>query len=81
LWFGNVYTPGGAATLDACRQMGKPFLLIFRGAGRPSEVAGWIGEKGIRVLNVAGNRESKDRGIGARVERFMGRAFARLGRG
>jgi hypothetical protein len=23
LWFGDVYTPGGAATLDACRQMNK----------------------------------------------------------
>jgi hypothetical protein len=76
-----VYTPGGAATLDACRQMGKPFLLIFQGASRPSEVVAWIGEKGIRTLNVAGNRESKDRGIGGRVERFLGRVFARLGRG
>jgi hypothetical protein len=81
LWFGNVYTPGGAATLDACRQMGKPFLLIFRGASRPSEIVAWIGEKDIRTLNVAGDREGNDRGIGGRVEAFMTRVFARLGRG
>jgi hypothetical protein len=32
-------------------------------------------------LDVAGNRESVDRGIGERVERFMLRVFRQLGRG
>jgi hypothetical protein len=49
LCFGDWMTPGGAATLDACRAMGKPFLIAYRGASRPSEVAAWIGEKGIRT--------------------------------
>jgi hypothetical protein len=80
LWFGDVYTPGGAATLDACREMGRPFLIVYNGGSvRPSEVATWIQERGVRVLNVAGNREGKARGIGDRVERFLGAVFARLG--
>jgi hypothetical protein len=57
LWFGNVYTPGGAATLDACRELGRPFLFVYRGITRPSAGVAWIGEKSIRTLNVAGNRE------------------------
>jgi hypothetical protein len=36
---------------------------------------------GVRVLNVAGNRESVSPRIGARVERFMGAVFRRLARG
>jgi hypothetical protein len=51
----------------------------FYGGTRPSEVAGWLAERGVRVLNVAGNRESVARGIGARVERFMRDVFRRLG--
>jgi hypothetical protein len=32
----------------------------------------------IRVLNVAGNRESINPGLGARVEEFLSRLFRRL---
>jgi Circularly permutated YpsA SLOG family len=63
---------GGKATLDACRALNKPFLLVFQGVTRPSQVVAWLSDKGVRVLNVAGNRESKSPGIGERVERFMG---------
>jgi len=38
-----------------------------------------IVEVKIRVLNVAGNRESKAMGIGARVERFLAEVFRQLG--
>jgi hypothetical protein len=38
----------------------------------------WIREKGVRVLNVAGNRESSAPGIGVRVERFLGAVFRQL---
>jgi hypothetical protein len=39
---------------------------------RPSQVVAWLAEKGVRVLNVAGNRESTAPGVGERVERFLG---------
>ena len=38
------------------------------GVTRPAEVAGWIRDNGIAVLNVAGNRENVNPGIGERVE-------------
>jgi hypothetical protein len=81
LWIGDWHTHGGRATLDACRIQDKPFMLLFRGATRPSQVCDWLGTKGVRVLNVAGNRESVDRGIGERVGRFLIRVFRQLGRG
>jgi hypothetical protein len=79
LWFGDWMSPGGKTTLDACRLQGKPFLIVYHGATKPSQARDWIVEKGIRVLNVAGNRESKAPGIGDRVERFLGQMFRQLG--
>jgi hypothetical protein len=64
LWFGDYHSPGGKATLDACRIQGRPFLIVYHGATKPSQVRDWIVAKGIRPLNVAGNRESKSPGLG-----------------
>jgi hypothetical protein len=55
-------------------------MLVFGAQTRPSEAVAWIAENGIRVLNVAGNRERVSPGIGDRVERFMARVFRRLAR-
>jgi hypothetical protein len=52
-----------------------------RANARDSDVADWIRAEEVRVLNVAGNRESSNPGIGARVERFLVAVFRRLGRG
>jgi hypothetical protein len=81
LWFGRHETPGGRDPLDACRDCHpwKPFLIICQGVGRPSQAVGFIEAKGVRVLNVAGNRESRQRGIGRSVERFLRDVFRRLG--
>ncbi len=65
-------------TLEACREFGKPVLIVVRGRTRPSDVVGWIVENDVKVLNVAGNRDPKSPGIGLRVERFLGRVFRRL---
>jgi len=72
LWFGDHHSTGGRTTLDACREQGKPFLIVFVAITKPSQVRDWLEEKGIRPLNVAGNRESTSPGIGERVERFLG---------
>jgi Circularly permutated YpsA SLOG family len=67
------------STFAACRETGKPFLAIAPGEGvKPSDVAAWIERHGVKVLNVAGNRESKAPGIGERVEAFMRDVFVRL---
>jgi Circularly permutated YpsA SLOG family len=49
------------------------------GITRSSRVAEWIVEHEVRMLNVAGNRESRAPGIGDRVERFLADMFRRLG--
>ena len=38
---------------------------------RPSDVAGWINRTRVKVLNVAGNRESPAPGIGDKTEAFL----------
>src|SRR5437762_14373838 len=78
-WCGDHMSPGGVATLDACRAQGKPFLIVYWGATRPSKVVDWVWANNVRVLNVAGNRESTSPGIGTRAEAFMARVFQRPG--
>jgi hypothetical protein len=81
LWFGSTSTPEAKTTLLAIRGMGRPHMLVIPGQGvRPSDVAAWITAGGFKVLNVAGNRESKSPGIGDRVAVFLGRVFDQLAR-
>jgi hypothetical protein len=80
LWFGTTDTPGAKATLWAAHGMNKPIMLVRPGTDvRPSDVVDWIRcTPGLKVLNVAGNRESKAPGIGDRVEGFLAEMFRRL---
>jgi hypothetical protein len=78
VWFGNPLTMGGVETGHACETARKPLLVIVPGVTRPSDLAAWIIKSNIRTLNVAGNRESRSPGIGAKVERFLAEAFRQL---
>jgi hypothetical protein len=77
LWFGNPESEGGVRTFSACRAFGKPYRVvpIERLIVYPSNVAEWLLMRGIRVLNVAGNRQSTEPGIGARVEALLLQVF------
>ena len=80
LWFGETTTAGAQATVGACHRFGKPCLPVYPGAAfEPAQVATWIVENRIRTLNVAGNRETEEPGIGARVEQFLGQVLHQLG--
>ncbi len=79
--FGDPDSPGGRTTLRACAGFGKPVYLVIEGSTEPSDMAAWIEAEEVGVLNVAGNRESTEPGIGERVERFLIAAFARLAGG
>jgi hypothetical protein len=79
VWFGNPDSPGGRTTLRACVHSGKPVMEVLDGFTGPSVMASWIEAPEIRVLNVAGNRESTEPGIGERAERFLATVFGRLG--
>jgi hypothetical protein len=80
LWFGATTSAGAQATVSACQKFGKPCLPIDPAAAfEPVQVATWIAAGQIRTLNVAGNPEAEEPGIGARVERFVGQVLHRLG--
>ena len=75
LWIGDPSSPGGRLTIGTARQLGRPLLVVEAGTTTPADVRAWIVEAGIRILNVAGNRESTEPGIGARAEVFLTRVF------
>lgn len=80
LWFGETTTAGAADTIGACQRLGKPCMLIYPSAAfEPAHVAAWLRENHIRTLNVAGNREQVEPGIGPRVERFLRQVLGELG--
>jgi hypothetical protein len=80
LWFGETTTAGAQATIGAAHKLRKPCLLIYPGASfEPAHAVAWITENSIRTLNVAGNRESEEPGIGDRVEEFLGQVLHQLG--
>jgi hypothetical protein len=93
LIFDAVCSSGTALAHRECERQRKPFRCILldkpakgKPAGLsvsaipPKEIADWIKEEKIRVLNIGGNRESKCPGIGVLVERFLGVAFGLLAR-
>jgi hypothetical protein len=80
LWFGATTTDDARTTVAACLRFGKPCLPVAPGVSfEPSHVAAWIRENAVGVLNVAGNREAVDPGIGATVEQFLRAVLAQLG--
>jgi Circularly permutated YpsA SLOG family len=44
---------------------------VIEGLSQHVDVGAWIEAGEVRVLNVAGHRESTEPGIGDRVERFL----------
>lgn len=65
--FGSVGSPGTLLTLRLCRSSGKPVLL------NPtlSNFVLAVKELSVKVLNVAGNRESRNPGLQGRVKSFL----------
>ena len=66
--------PGGgtALTLRVARRQGKPVLAVdLDDDPDAAAVAGWMASSGLRVLNVAGPRESESPGIGDRADRLL----------
>jgi Circularly permutated YpsA SLOG family len=65
-------TGGTALTAAFARQLGKPFLLVdMESAPDPAVIGDWLGRHSIRVLNVAGPRESTCPGIHGQAKAFL----------
>ncbi len=59
LLMGDVDSPGSKLTLRYCNELDKPCIIN----PTPSGLKLWLDKHKIEVLNVAGNRESKNPGI------------------
>jgi hypothetical protein len=70
VWIGRR-SPGFTATCNACNHLGKPFWAN----PSPEQLRAWTKRDSIRVLNVAGNRESLNPGIREQVKAFIIEAF------
>jgi len=77
--FGNKESPGSRLTTRCCIHYKKPLYWV----GFPEQLRAdsveffrsWLEEKEIQVLNVAGNRESKNSGIQQAVRIFLEEAL------
>ena len=68
---------GSLLTAGLCRKHRKPCLHVdLAAAPDPLAVSAWLRDHVVRVLNVAGQRESKAPGLQAEVAAFMGRILA-----
>jgi hypothetical protein len=68
----------GGTELTRCLalQHGKPCLVVDLNRPLPAEdVYGWISENRIETLNVAGPRESQNRGISGQASEYLGGIF------
>lgn len=72
----NFATAGERCTLKAIQQYKKPYRDIHPlRYPDPSEIAQWLEDNKIEVLNVAGNREKTWRGLGDFVEDYLVKVF------
>ena len=72
---------GTRKTICFCIEHHKPKLIVdLRHRLKPQEFAGWIRAHDIRILNIAGPRESKHPGLGRQTTKVLSRLFAALDR-
>jgi hypothetical protein len=63
---------GTALTARLARRMKKPCLVLDLGANpRADDVRQWARLNAVHILNVAGSRESEQRGIGDQAREFL----------
>jgi Circularly permutated YpsA SLOG family len=78
--FGDGRSRGSILTARLCQQHDKPCCIIALdkdGDAAAATLRSWLAEHRIGALNVAGNRASQARGIGAFVAAVLERALSR----
>jgi len=71
---------GEKCTLRAIKKFDKPYCDVNPDNPPPvSDVVDWIIQNDVKVLNVAGNRESKSPGLGRFVIGFLSQVFQEMG--
>lgn len=56
-------TPGTRLTMNTVREIGRPMFVAVLGLQGPEGFKAWLEGNGIKTLNVAGPRESKEIGV------------------
>lgn len=74
--FGDMKSRGSDQTIQICREMEKPYII------NPSKLdfLVFLHNNEIKILNVAGNRESKNPGLQERVYLFLKNALTDYGK-
>ncbi len=65
--FGQTYERGTQLTINICEQLEKPYVIN----PKKDLFLRWVVNHKIQVLNVAGNRESKNPGIYDKVYKYL----------
>ncbi len=92
LWVGRDYSPGAKLTLSTCRKFKKPVMVVpydFDAHQRDllkiletkvvaKQLADWLVDHRVKILNVAGNRESTNTGVGSFTERIVMHAILEM---
>ena len=75
--FGNVNSAGSRVTANAAKDLGKP-LLVLPGKNVDADISDlveFLNEHNVKILNVAGNRQSRNKGLQERVSKIIQRAL------
>jgi hypothetical protein len=78
LWLGDPNSPEGRATLDACRELEKPFFTAQPESTPPATVLAWLRVFEFETLMISGNSASRSPGLARQVEIFLDRVFTGL---
>ena len=68
-------TGGTALTIEYCRQLNKPFLICSPASGSIQDPLEWITFHKLKILNVAGPRESADMPVYEAARVFLFKLF------
>ncbi len=92
LWVGYDNSAGAKLTFSACRKFKKPWFVVpydFNAYQKDllkiletrvvaKQLADWLADYRVKILNVAGNRESINTGVGSFTERIVMHAILEL---
>ena len=72
IFYNKKFDAGTGLTLNLCKKLGKPFLIVkLSNSSIKEEFRDWLNNYSIQVLNVAGPRESSEKGIYSKVTSFL----------
>lgn len=72
----NPGSTGTQLTIQLCEELNKPFLMVDPNFDCISQIRNFLDEEKPMILNVAGNRESKSKGLAALTASVIHKVFS-----